>query len=375
MKIGIDARFYSQSGIGRYSRGLIRQLQKIDHHNEYYILLGRREYHQERFAQNFHKVLADFPWYGLSEQIKMPRLLKSLNLDLVHFPHFNIPVFYKKPFVVTIHDLIHQHFQMRRATTKDPLLYRIKQIGYDKIFRIAVKRSQKILTPSEFVKKSLIKEWGVGEDKIVVTLEAADEKILSISKKMSDISGKKKLNKFKIKNPYLFYVGNAHPHKNIEGLIKAFLELKEKRLDLSLVLSGQRHFFWDRLKEENRHPGIIYTGPVDEGELVALYKNASVFVMPSLEEGFGIPLLEAMSVGCPVVSSNSAALPEVGGEAAVYFNPKSIPEMVKKIAQVLNDKKLSKDLIRRGQKRYQDFSWERLAKQTLSVYKGAVDEL
>ncbi|MDO8619114.1 MAG: glycosyltransferase family 1 protein [Candidatus Daviesbacteria bacterium] len=369
MKIAIDARLYNQSGIGRYTRGLISNLEKIDQKNEYYILLKSNEYKKETFAKNFHKVLADFTWYGVSEQIKMPPLLRSLNVDLVHFPHFNIPVFYKGKFVVTVHDLIHQHFQMHRATTRDPITYRIKQLGYDKIFGLAVKRSEKILVPSEFVKKSLIKEWDVDTEKITVTHEAADREILSMERSMSSERSLQILDKLGVKLPYLFYVGNAHPHKNIEGLIKAFLILRESHPDLILVLSGQDHYFWNRLKEESQEQGILYTGEISDEELVALYKNAICFVHPSFEEGFGIPLLEAMACSCPVVASNAASLPEVAKDAAIYFNPNDLKDMVKKISQVIENKKLRKDLITKGQKRYKEFSWEKLAKQTLDVYE------
>lgn len=370
IKIAIDARFYSQSGIGRYTRGLISKLQKIDSQNQYYILLGKKEYRQEKFTGNFHKILADFPWYGLAEQLKMPRLLRELDLDLVHFPHFNIPVFYKGKFVVTIHDLIHQHFQMRRSTTRDPVTYQIKQIGYEKVFRLAVKRSAKILVPSEFVKRSLLDEWGTKESKIITTYEAADEAIVNITKSISSAKVVQILSKLGVSLPYLFYIGNAHPHKNIEGLIQAFQILRKKHPDLTLVLSGQEHYFWERLKRENQDSGILYTGTVSDEQLVALYKSAACFVLPSFEEGFGIPLLEAFASDCPVVSSNAGSLPEVGGDACLYFDPYNIDDMVNKIRQVLNSKKLKNNLIKKGKERVKLFSWEKLAKQTLQIYES-----
>ena len=139
--------------------------------------------------------------------------------------------------------------------------------------------------------------------------------------------------------------------------------------NLKLVLSGSDHYFWSRIKEEFTHKDIIYTGFITDKELVALYKSAECFVMPSFEEGFGIPLLEAMACSCPIISSNAGSLPEVGGNAAIYFDPKNIDDVVDKISKVLNDQKLRKTLIEKGQKRYKLFSWQKLTKQTLEVYQ------
>lgn len=372
MKITIDARMYRESGIGRYIRNLIDNLQRLDKINQYFILLNQDNYDTLVYHNNFQKVLADFKWYGIGEQIKLPQLLKRLKPDLVHFPHFNAPVLYQGKFVVTIHDLIHQHFQMRRASTLDPISYKIKQIGYKTVFKNVIKKSSKILVPSNYIKKMLINEWGVDSERIVVTPEAVDDKIPPAVAKMSTTESKKVLKKFNIKPPYLFYVGNAHPHKNVEGLIKAFLKLKEKYPDLKLVLSGYDHYFWQRLIEENQYEGIIYTGYVDDEQLVSLYKNALCFVMPSYEEGFGIPLLEAMACSCCVVSSNAGALKEVGEDACLYFDPAKPDDMVDKIDRVLKNKNLRDQLIDRGQKRVKFFSWEKLAKQTLEVYFACV---
>lgn len=373
MRIVIDCRMFQESGVGRYIRNLISQIQSLDKKNEYFILHLKSEYDRLVYhTKNTHNVLADFKWYGLDEQYKLPRILKLINPDLVHFPHFNIPIFYQGRFVVTIHDLIHQHFQMKRATTLNPLIYKVKQFGYNQVFKKAINSSQKILVPSNYVKDSLIKKWRLNKEKIIVTHEAVDNKIATIVAKMSTEQSKESLDKFNIKPPYVFYVGNAHPHKNVEGLIKAFLKLKNQFQDLQLVLSGSDHYFWQRIKREFKHKDIIYTGWVADEELVALYKNAQAFVMPSFEEGFGIPLLEAMACECPVISSDSGALSEIGGNAAIYFNPHDMDDMGDKISQILNSDKLRKDLIEKGLKRYKQFSWQKLAKQTLEVYKQCV---
>lgn len=362
MRIVIDARMYKESGIGRYIRNLISHLENFDKKNDYFILHLKSDYDTLEYYSNFENILAGFKWYGISEQIKLPKLLNKLKPDLVHFPHFNVPFFYDSKFVVTIHDLIHQHFSMARATTHDPITYKFKQFGYKRVFQHAIKKSLKIFTPSNFVKRQLINEWNIDAGKITITPEAVDDKIPSIVNNLST----------KMTEPYIFYVGNAHPHKNVEGLIKAFLLIVKKYPKLNLVLSGYDHYFWQRIKNEYKHKDIIYTGYVSEEKLVTLYKNALLFVMPSFEEGFGIPILEAMACGCPVVSSNTGALPEVGGDAAFYFDPKNMIDMGDKIDRVLQSEKLRKELIEKGKKRVRKFSWEKLAQQTLEGYLQCV---
>ena len=357
MRIILDARMYQESGIGRYIRNLIFNLQKIDTKNQYFILHLKKDFDELEYKKNFHKILADFRWYGVSEQIKLPKLLKELRPDLVHFPHFNAPFFYNGKFVVTIHDLIHQHFSMKRSTTHGTIVYKLKQLGYKRVFKNALTKSQKILVPSNFVKRQLIENCQINGEKIVVTLEAVGITRSDLAR--SDLA----------KNPYIFYVGNAHPHKNVEGLIKTYLVLKEKYKTLKLILAGSDHYFWQRIKKEFQVPDVVYMGRISDEELVNYYRNARCFVMPSLEEGFGIPILEAMSFSCPVVSSDAGSLPEVGGDAALYFDPGNPDDMVEKISQVLDDEKLRQELIKKGLQRIKAFSWRKLAEQTLEVYK------
>ncbi len=351
-------------------RKLIINLKSLDKKNNYFIFLLEKDYQQFVATKNFQGVVADFKWYGFAEQFKMPKLLNKFQLDLMHFPHFNVPIFYTGKFVVTIHDLIHQHHSLNRATALNPLAFKIKQIGYRKVFKKALIKSEKILTPSKSVQHLLTNEWHVPINKITITPEAVDNKILIIANKMTKIDCGKVLNKFEISDKYLFYVGNAHPHKNIEGLIKAFLVLQKKYLKLSLVLSGADHYFWKRLKKEYTKKNIIYTGFITDKELVALYKNAESFIMPSFEEGFGIPLLEAFALFCPVIASNTGSLPEVGGNACQYFDPYNLNELVEKITQVLEDRQLRNKLIEKGKERIKLFSWHNLGKRTLEVYES-----
>ena len=368
MRIGIDARLYQEAGVGRYIRNLVLNLQEIDHKNEYFLFLKSADCQKIEVPKNFRKIKADYSWYGYREQLLLPLSLIKYRLDLVHFPHFNVPIIYPGKFIVTIHDLIHQHFKMDRATTLSPLLYKLKRFGYNIAFSQALNRAAKIIVPSSYVKGLLIKEWSVDEKRVIETKEAVDDKFISILKKLTTQENERVLRKFKITTPYIFYVGNAHPHKNVEGLIKAYLKIREKYPELDLVLSGHDHYFWQRIKKSYPSNGIVYTGYVEDRELAVLYKNALAFVMPSLEEGFGIPILESMVCETPVVSSSAGSLPEVGGDAAVYFDPEDQDEISGKIEQVLEQPGLRRNLIRNGLKRYRQFSWKGLAEATLKEY-------
>lgn len=361
MKIGIDCRMWDESGIGRYIRNLVLELAKQDFENDYFLFLLKKN-KDIILPKNFVKVEADFGWYGVVEQIRFPKVLNSYNLDLVHFPHFNIPYLYKGKFVVTIHDLIHQHHSTQRSSTLNPVFYRVKKLGYNKIFHQALVKSVKIITPSDFVKKQIVDEWNIDSRKVQVSYEGVDEKILELSKK--DIKFKKEIN-----GKFLFYIGNAHPHKNLERLIRVFKKVRVDYPDLKLVLSGKKNYFWEKVLK-NIDENIIYTDFVDDEEMVGLYKNAHAYIMPSLEEGFGIPILEAMACECPVVSSNKGSLKEVGGDAAFYFDPLNEGDMEDKIRKVLDDEKLRENLIKKGKKRVLDFSWKKMASEILDIYKS-----
>lgn len=379
MRIGIDARLYNEKGLGRYIRNLISNLQKLDKENQYFVFLLNEDFKKLKFNNNFTKVLADFRWYTVKEQTNFPKILNQYNLDLLHVPHFNVPIFYKGKMVVTIHDLIHQHVDTRSASTHNFLIHKIKKLGYKKVFGTALKRSSNIITVSEFVKKQLEDEWKVDHKKITVTYEGVDESF-------GNIASKGILKEKGIKPPYIFYIGNAHPHKNIKELIKAFIELRKKYQYLQLVLAGDDNFFWPKIRKfvmdsrirgnegkpssASRNDNIVFTGKVSDEELVTLYKNAQCFVTASLEEGFGLPLLEAFALNCPVVSSNMGSLPEVGNNAALYFDPKDQEDMMEKIRQVLNNQKTRNELIKKGKKRVKDFSWEKMTKETLKIYQS-----
>lgn len=321
MRIGIDARFYGNigKGLGRYTQKLIENLERIDKKNRYFIFLRRENFdeYQPRNG-NFTKVLADYRWYTFSEQIRMPLLLNRYRLDLVHFPHFNVPVFYRNKFVITIHDLILLHFPTLKGTTLPSFFYWIKFSAYRLVIRSAVRRALKIFAVSEFTKNDILTNYAVPEDKIAVTHEACDDFC-----RISHYPERDILKRYGIMKPYLLYVGNAYPHKNLDFLTRVFRNVREAKKDLELVLVGKDDFFYKRLKKavaSQNAGGVVFTGFIPDGDLDVVYKNAQVYVFPSLYEGFGLPPLEAMAKGVPVASSDHPCMREILADSAFYFD-------------------------------------------------------
>ena len=371
MIIGIDARFYGPKGkgLGRYTQKLIENLEKIDSENEYMIFLRKENWNEyEPAAPNFNKVLSDYRWYTLAEQIFMPFKIYQQKVDLMHFPHFNVPIFYFGKFVVTIHDLILRHFPTRRASTLGPIKYWLKNLGYKIVIGLAIWRAQKIITVSHYVKDDVVKCFRVKPEKIIVTYEGTPQKISNFQFPISN------LNKYGMTKPYLLYVGNAYPHKNLEKLIGAFEALISNNKDLELVLVGEMDYFYQRLKKYVREKfsqmanKVIFTDFVSDKELTVLYGNSAIYVFPSLCEGFGLPPLEAMAYGVPVVSSKSTCLPEILGEAAVYFDATNPQDMAEKINKVLSDEILKQKLITSGYEQIKKYSWQKMVGETLKIY-------
>lgn len=380
MKIGIDARMIKATGIGRYTLNLVEQLAKIDSplrqnfagqaQNQYFLFLKKEEFDTFKApAPNFKKVLADFHWYGLSEQRKFPKIIKSCNLDLMHFPHFNVPFLYKGKFLITIHDLTLHRYKTIRASTKSFLTYQAKHSAYKFIIKNAVKRALKILVPSNFTKEDVKKTFKTPEEKNAVTYEGGPSSELLNKKPDNNI-----LEKFHLKSPFVLYVGNAYPHKNIETLVQS---LKYLPKDVTLVLVGKIDEFYERIKRLVESLGIqkqvVFTDFVTDSELAALYKSADLYVFPSFNEGFGLPALEAMGFGLPVLSSGYSSLPEILEDAALYFNPKDPKDIAEKIAKVTKDQKLKQELIDKGFKQVEKYSWNRMAKETLKVYEKVLE--
>ena len=372
MKIGIDARFYGVfgKGLGRYTQKLITYLEKVDHENDYIIFLRKENWTDyEPHNKRFKKVQADYQWYTAAEQILMPIKIRKHHIDVMHYTHFNVPLFNACKFVVTIHDLILTKYPTERATTLGPLLYALKHKGYQLVIRSAVKRAKGIIAVSEYTKKEIVDHFNVNEDKITVTYESVD------NPPVSKESGDEVLRRYGVRKPYLLYVGNVYPHKNVEGLLTAFKEVIRNKPDMKLVLVGKEDYFFKKIKETARHleleRNVIFTGFVTDSDLPHLYKNGLLYVFPSFCEGFGLPALEACSFGLPVIASGSSCLPEVLGNAALYFDPHNTGAIAEKINQMLDNQNEADRLRSEGYLRIKKYSWDKMAELTLRLYKRA----
>jgi glycosyltransferase involved in cell wall biosynthesis len=366
MRIGIDARL-DRTGIGRYTFSLIHELAAIDQENEYVLFLRKEKF--DSFAppgSNFQKVLAEIPHYSVSEQLRLPRLVHGAKLDLVHYPHFNVPVFARVPYVVTIHDLTHTTRRSLESTTRDPAKFALKSAGYELVLRRAVRGARHVIAVSEATKQAITDYLHVDPARITVTYEGVDEAAVSQPDKGA-------LKRFGVTKPYFLYVGAAYPHKNLTKLIEAFAQVKG---DYQLVLAGDNERFGEPLRARARElkvgERVIFPGRVSDAELAALYAGALSYVFVSLSEGFGLPGLEAMAAGVPVVSSNLTSLPEVYGDAALYVDPADSANIAAGLERIASDEALRTKLVQLGHERVKQFSWRRMAEQTLQVYREAV---
>lgn len=375
MKILIDARFLGPEGlgIGTYVDNLLCNLLEIDGKNEYIVLLRRSNFHLiNPNKDNLKKILVNAHWYSAKEQLLVPLTLYKENPDIVHFPHFNVPFAWNGRFVVTIHDLTLNNYGRDISTSKFPLAYLTKKFMYTAILKKAVISSKKIITPSNFVKKDILEHFKLSKDKVIVNHEAVDEEFKEEGRRELSAGEKKKvLSTYGIKEPFILTVGNSYPYKNIGGVVGA---LKVLPADINLVHVSKRDTFSDGLiqnaKEQSLGERFKVTGFVPKEDLAALYKSASVFVFPSLSEGFGLPGLEAMALGCPVACSETPVFREVYGEAVLYFNPKDCKDIARVIQDLLENRALKERLVQLGFGQTRKYSWRKLAKQTLEVYNS-----
>lgn len=385
MRIGIDARFYGSlgKGLGRYTQKLIEHLELLDQENEYIVFL-RRENFEEYVPKNPHftKVVAQYSWYGFSEQLLFVMTLYRFSFDLVHFPHFNVPVLYRKDFVVTIHDLILVHYPTIRNTTRLALLYRMKFLVYRYVIASAIRRARHIITVSEFTKQDIVREYPRASGKVTVTYEAADsfcqytgpaqEKKLFERLSLLDISpmsDKVATVSRDILKKYFLYVGNAYPHKNLPVLFAAARAFPGYKL----VLVGKDDFFYQKLQKQARDENVsnvIFAGFLTDHELSSLYRFAWYYLFPSLYEGFGLPPLEAMARGTVVVASDRGSLPEILGEAAQYFDPTDERSLVKALGVLESDTEMKQRLRQSGYRQAAGYSFRDMATVTLAIYRG-----
>jgi len=356
-RIVIDAR-ESGTSTGRYIDKLVENLHRLKPAHEMVVLAkAQRLEYLRSVAPGFTVLEAPYQEFTFDEQLGFKKRLDGLKADLVHFGMTQQPVRYKGAAVTTVHDLTTLRFE---NPAKNRAIFKLKQKAYKYVVKKAAQKSKAIITPSQFVKDDLIQFTGISPDKVTVTHEAA-EPIQSPAAPLPDLQNKQ----------FIMYIGRPTPHKNLKRLIEAFALLRAQHPALTLVLAGKKDSNYQRIEANlsaGLRPHVVFTDFVSDGQLRWLYEHCAAYVFPSLSEGFGLPGLEAMAHGAPVVSSNATCLPEVYGPAAHYFDPLDIQAMADAINEVLSDETLCKRLTADGKQQVAKYSWRRMAEQTLAVY-------
>jgi len=366
MKICFDARMMGAGhtrGIGRYIEEILKAMIIVAPENEFTII-ARTSEHALKNHDCIKTIIADIPWYSAKEQIRLPQVLESVDCDLVHFPHWNIPLAYRKPFVVTIHDLLLKHQSMSsKVSLKSWPLRLVKKAGYGVALNYAVRGSRKIIVPTEFVKRDLLSFYSDIEEKVSVTGEG-----LSILPKICSL---------KLDYNYLLYVGSAYPHKRVEDLLSAWSVLMNEYKNLHLVIAGEMDEFMQRiniLAKDMLLDRVVFKGRVSDQELADLYHGALGFVFPSSFEGFGHPPLEALAHDCPVICSDAGPMKEVlGDDGVIYFKTGEVNGMINAVKTVVDNQIEYKNKVLAVKNKLENrFSWERVAQKTLDIYKQAL---
>ncbi|MEA3322931.1 MAG: glycosyltransferase family 1 protein, partial [Patescibacteria group bacterium] len=346
----------------------ILYLEQIDHINKYVIFLRRENFDLYLPAnKNFTKVLADYKWYSFGEQLFFPFTLYKHKCDIIHFPHFNVPLLYFKKFIVTIHDLILLRYSTQKASTHNIFFYWVKFILYRIVIFNAVHRALSIIAVSQFTKTDICKQYGRVCYKITVIHESAE----IYQKGMGGHA--QNLLKYGIIKPYMLYVGNAYPHKNLYALVDAFfIYRKNSNKDFQLILVGCDDYFYKELQQYIKtknisHIIILYT--VTDELLQQLYKEATFFVFSSLYEGFGLPPLEAQLLGTPVLSSDHPCMIEIlSHSGALYCDTTNVEVFAQMMQKIVSNDDLRLQLVQKGRENVKKYSWQKMAKKTHNIY-------
>ena len=344
-------------GIGRYTYHLIENLARVDHVNQYEILIPAGS-HDFKPSLNVQYRLIRLPVFKRRVWEQLAPLLVG-NYDLLHFPYDSCIGLKRGKFVVTLHDAKPILFPAvtNRRNWKQTLKDMIAQNPFEKI--------DHVITVSECSRRDLIEQMGIPEDRITVIYQGVDLKKFSPS--ISELGNRLDY------MPYVLCVAGTDPTKNVKSLIEAFSKLvPEIRNRHHLVLVGdvqKNKELQQCVQERGIEKRTIFTGVVSDAQLAELYQQASVFVFPSLYEGFGLPVLEAMACGCPVITSNTSSLPEVVGSAGMLVNPCDREELIEALTKVLTDTELTNILRRSGREQAEKFSWEHTARKTADLYE------
>jgi glycosyltransferase involved in cell wall biosynthesis len=365
MRIAIDARKWRDYGIGTYVRNLVRHLARLDRETTYFLFCRSGDEATLRdLAENFIPVVDNSAAYRFREHVSIPLQLRRLGADLIHSPHYVIPLLCARHKVVTIHDCIHLLFP--QYLPSGALTYAHFMMG------AALRRSDLVFTVSEASRRDILHFYPDADgERIQVVPNAIDPAILEPP---GEEEMERVRERYQIRGRFVLYAGNIKPHKNLERLITAFGMLKQRsgHEDLKLLIIGDEVNRYPSLRRSVEGAGIRqdvrFFGFVPDSTLSALYRLASVFAFPSLYEGFGLPPLEAMACGTPVVTSRLSSLPEVVGDAALLVDPYSAEDIASGIERVLANSDLAASMVAKGRERVSAFSWERSVKAIHTGY-------
>lgn len=372
MKIGIDSRaakWYRGTGIGTYTYQLINSLNKVDQLNDYLLFTPEGYNSDIKFNKNFNNIaIADTMASNFWDDVNIPNELYDRNINLYHVPQngVGLPLEKKHPFVITLHDTIPIHMP---ETVGDRYLS-----IFTKEMAEIVNRCDGIITVSEFSKEDISRDFNYPKEKIFVTHLASEDIYKPIDKQHSDEILKKH---YGLPSDYILYVGGFSPRKNIVGLIEAFSRIINMiPKNINLVIAGNKGKSYsiykdcaEKLKVADR---VIFPGFISMEHMPYLYNSASLFVYPSFYEGFGLPPIEAMACGIPVITSNVTSIPEVVGDAAILFNPREIETLSEKICEALMNENLRLNLIVKGFQKARALSWDKTATETLKAYEAII---
>ena len=364
MRIAIDARKLRDFGIGTYIRNILTELSRLDRETEYIVLCRPDDIESgDVLGRNFRMVPETASPYSLAEQFKIPLSLAREGVRLVHEPHYVLPPLLRCRSVVTIHDCIHLMFP---EYLPNKLAYYYAKGS----MWTASRKADRILTVSEASKRDILRFFKVPPEKVVVIYNAIDERFLAPAnpERMNLVR-----QRYQLDHPFVLYVGNIKPHKNIERLIDAFGRGRGRcDHDLKLIIIGDEISKYPGLRQSvhkhklDKHVRFLGFQPMET--LAAFYRLARAFVFPSLYEGFGLPPLEAMACGAPVVTSNVSSLPEVAGGAALLVDPYDADAIANGIVTAVNDEAVRADLIARGRDRARSFSWKQSVRKMHEIY-------
>ena len=366
MRIAIDARKLRDYGIGTYVRNLLRQLARQEDGTEYVLFCREQDCGiAAELGPAFRAVVERAPAYSLREQMTVPLDIRREHIDLFHAPHYVLPALTPCRAVVTIHDCIHLRFPQ----------YLPNRLGYAYArasLWTATHRAARVITVSEASKRDILRYFRVPESRIDVIYNAIDARFWE---QPPDDEMERVRQRYQLDAPFVLYAGNIKPHKNLERLIDAFHLLRQERGDLRdvrLLIIGDEISKYATLRRavhrHKLHKHVRFFGFVPDQTLAALYRLAAAFVFPSLYEGFGLPPLEAMASGTPVITSNVSSLPEVVGDAALLIDPYEPQAIADAMRRVLTEPDLRTDLRARGLARARGFSWERSIRRVREIY-------